>query len=406
MKNKIRVALIILGVICYLNLSVFTREDIFVKHVYRYAKNADVLEIKSKSVCLMEPTTGKIIFEKNADEKLRPASVTKIMTLLLIFEAIEEGSLHYDDIVTVSEHAASMGGSQCFFECGEQQSVKDMIKCIEIASGNDAAVAMAEHIAGSEEAFVKMMNEKASKLGMNNTNFENACGLEAENHLTTARDIAIMSRELITKYPAIFEYSTIWMDRIYHKTSKGEKEFDLANTNKFLKQYNGAVGLKTGYTSQAKYCMSACAMRNDIMLIAVIMGADTKELRNSEAGKLLDFGFARCQKYVDEELQQMRLSTKITGGTKNKLTCYIKESSNGFVTEGNVENIERSIDFYDDICAPVRKDDIVGKILYRCNNEVIFEQYIYANEDIDKISYKHCILSLCGELFMMTRNAN
>lgn len=375
-----------------------------VTNVIRGAQNAAVLEINSKSVCLMEPTTGKILFEKNADEKLRPASVTKIMTLLLVFEAIDKGDLRYDDVVTVSEHAASMGGSQCFFEAGEQQTVKDMIKCIEIASGNDAAVAMAEHIAGSEQAFVIQMNEKAKELGMEKTNFVNACGLEDEEHLTTARDIAIMSRELITKYPEIFEYSTIWMDNITHKTNKGESQFDLANTNKFLKQYNGAVGLKTGYTSQAKYCMSACAIRNDVLLIAVIMGADTKEIRNSEAGKLLDFGFSKCQLYVDDELQSMQLTADVIGGTKNKISCKIEENSNCFVIDCNLNSIERTIEYYETICAPVRKNDIVGKIKYKNNNEVLYELPIYASEDVKKTSYKYCIQSICDELFMMTRN--
>lgn len=202
------------------------------------------LDISSRSAILMEANSGKIIYEKNADEMLRPASVTKVMTLLLIFESIDEGKLSMDDIVTVSEHAASMGGSQCFFEAGEQQTVNDMIKCIEIASGNDAAVAMAEHIAGSEELFVERMNERAKELGMNNTCFKNACGLEAEGHLTCARDIAIMSRELIVNHPEIKEYSTTWMDYIIHRTKRGESRFDLANTNKFLRQYNGATGLK------------------------------------------------------------------------------------------------------------------------------------------------------------------
>lgn len=380
-----------------------SKECVKVSKSYIYAPSADILEIQSKSACLMEPTTGKILFEKNADEKLRPASVTKIMTLLLIFEAIEQGSLKYDDVVTVSEHAASMGGSQCFFEAGEQQTVEDMIKCIEISSGNDAAVAMAEHIAGSEPAFVAMMNAKAKELGMENTNFENACGLEADNHLTTARDIAIMSRELLTKHPEVLTYSTIWMDRIYHKTSKGESEFDLANTNKFLKQYNGAVGLKTGYTSQAKYCMSACAKRNDVLLIAVIMGADTKELRNSEAGKLLDFGFSKCHMYEDEELCTMSLAAPVFDGTNSSVACEIKDNSNSFVIDCNPQELERTIKFYEDLHAPIREGDIVGKVQYKYSNEVVYELPLYASVKIEKTSYKHCVKSIFRELFMMTR---
>ena len=199
-----------------------------------YADTEDALQIQSKSVLLMELESGTVLYEKNADEMLRPASVTKVMTLLLIFEALERGDIALDDTVVVTEHAASMGGSQCFFEAGEEQTVQDMIKCIEVASGNDAAVAMAEHLAGSEAAFVQKMNERAKELGMEHTHFDNACGLEVETHLTSARDIAIMSRQLLLYHPDILTYSTIWMDSITHKTRRGESRFDLANTNKFL----------------------------------------------------------------------------------------------------------------------------------------------------------------------------
>lgn len=188
-----------------------------------------------------------------------------------------------------------------FFEANEQQTVEDMIKCIIIASGNDAAVAMAEFTSGSEEAFVADMNNKARELGMENTTFKNACGLDADGHETTARDIAIMSRKLITRYPDIFNYTSIWTDTIIHKTRRGEKEFGLVNTNKFLRQYQGATGLKTGYTSTAHYCISATANRNGVKLIAVVMGADTKENRNTDAAKLLDYGFARCYAYTDKK---------------------------------------------------------------------------------------------------------
>ena len=366
------------------------------------APAADVLSIHSRSACLMEVTTGKILFEKNADEKLKPASVTKIMTLLLIFDAIEQGNLKMDDVVTVSEHAASMGGSQCFFEQGEQQTVEDMIKCIEIASGNDAAVAMAEHLAGSEEAFVIMMNDKAKELGMNNTNFVNACGLEAEGHVTSARDIAIMSQELLSKHPEILNYSTIWMDKIYHVTKKGKQEFDLANTNKFLRQYPGANGLKTGYTSQAGYCMSACAYREGVMLIAVIMGADTKEIRNSEAGKLLDLGFSKCKLYVDEELKNANLCTNITGGTKNTLSCTIAVNSNQFVIDCNASEITKTINYHDKLHAPINKGDIVGEIQYKHKDQILYKVPIYAAETIEKTTYKYCFKTIFSELFLMT----
>ena len=285
-----------------------------------YAETEDALAIQSKSVLLMELESGTVLYEKNADEMLRPASVTKVMTLLLIFEALERGDIALDDTVVVTEHAASMGGSQCFFEAGEEQTVQDMIKCIEVASGNDAAVAMAEHLAGSEAAFVQKMNERAKELGMEHTHFDNACGLEVETHLTSARDIAIMSRQLLLYHPDILTYSTIWMDSITHKTRRGESQFDLANTNKFLNLYTGANGLKTGYTSQAKYCMSATATRDGVTLIAVVMGAETKEIRNSEAMKLLDYGFAQCRPYVDTEVVPEDLQIPVQNGTCKSVT--------------------------------------------------------------------------------------
>ncbi len=363
--------------------------------------NNDVLSLQSKSAILMEAGTGRILYEKNADEMLRPASVTKIMTLLLIFEAIEDGSLTLDDTVTVSEHAASMGGSQCFFEAGEEQTVNDMIKCIEVASGNDAAVAMAEHIAGSEEAFVVMMNERAKELGMNNTNFANACGLENEAHLTTARDIALMSRELITRHPDIRNYSTIWMDSIVHKTKRGESQFDLANTNKFLNQYTGATGLKTGYTSQAKYCMSATAERNNIELIAVIMGADTKEIRNSEAGKLLDYGFAKCSLYNDTETLPTDLKIPVLNGTK-KYIAYAPINNNQFVlVDQKPEMVIKEIVIYNNIEAPIHEGDILGVVQYSYDGNVIHEEYIYAAEDIKKLSYMQSLKGLFEKTLMI-----
>jgi len=262
-------------------------------------ENDDILSLTSKSAILMEPVTGEIIFEKNAHERLRPASVTKIMTLLLIYDAVSEGQINWQDEVVVSEHAAGMGGSQVYLEPNEIQTVATMTKCIAVASANDAAVAMAEHIAGSEEAFVKLMNERAKELGMNDTNFENASGLDADNQLTSAYDIAIMSRELTTKYPEIFDLTSIWMDSITHHTARGDEEFGLTNTNKLIPWYEGATGLKTGSTSKALYCLSGTATRNDLDLIAVVMAAPDYKTRFQEVMKMFDYGFAVCKKYSD-----------------------------------------------------------------------------------------------------------
>ena len=263
--------------------------------------NTEQTLINAPSGLLMEAETGTVIFEKDADTRRSPASVTKIMTLILIFDSLEKGTLGMEDMITTSAHAKSMGGSQVFLEEGETQTVETMIKCIVIASGNDASVAMAEHIGGSEEEFVRQMNERAAGLGMKNTHFVDCCGLtDSADHYTTARDIAIMSRELITKYPKILEYSSIWMDTMTHVTRQGTSEFGLTNTNKLLRAFDGCVGLKTGSTSFAKFCLSAVAVRNGITLISVVMAADDSKGRMKDAAAMLNYGFSRCSLYVDE----------------------------------------------------------------------------------------------------------
>ena len=266
--------------------------------IYNYGNKSivhgeEALSIESKSAILMEGATGKIIYKKNPNEKFNPASFTKIMTLLLIYENLDNGKIKPNDKVTVSEHAASMGGSQVFLEPNEQQTVETMIKCISIASANDAAVAMAEHISGSEESFVNKMNKRANELGMKDTHFVNCCGLDVEGHYSSAYDVALMSKELITKHPEIIKYTTTWMDSIIHRTRKGESEFGLTNTNKLVRTYKGITGLKTGSTSLAKYCLSATANREGIDMIEVVMGAPEHKLRFVEASRLLVYGFGK-----------------------------------------------------------------------------------------------------------------
>ncbi len=353
---------------------------------------AEELVLESPSVILMEPSTGQILYEKNADEQRHPASVTKVMTLLLVFEEIGSGKMKLEDTVTISEHAASMGGSQCFFETGETQTVEDMIKCIIIASGNDAAVAMGEHIAGSEEAFVKRMNEKAAELGMVNTNFVNACGLDAEGHLTTARDIAIMSRELTTKYPEIFQYSTIWMDTITHVTRRGASEFGLSNTNKLLKTYPYCTGLKTGYTSEAGFSISATASKDGIDLIAVVMGASTKEIRNSEVCKLFDYGFANCRLYQDEMVLDSGNRLPITGGKDETVSCVPEQNEFVYMLTGDQlpDQINKEVN-YSEVTAPVQQGDIIGEVVYYYNGERIGAVPILAGNDVEAITYGFCL---------------
>ena len=248
------------------------------------------LALSSPSALLMEASTGQVIYEQNADEQRSPASITKIMTLLLIFEELEKGNLTMDEEVTTSAYAKSMGGSQVFLEEGEKQTVETMIKCIVVASGNDAAVAMAEHIAGTESEFVARMNARAAELGMENTKFEDCCGLtDSAGHYTSARDVAIVSRELIQRFPKVLEYSSIWMEDITHVTAQGTKPFTLTNTNKLISSYDGCVGLKTGSTSVAKYCVSAVAQRDGITLIAVVMGAPDHKVRFADASAMLNY---------------------------------------------------------------------------------------------------------------------
>lgn len=321
-------------------------------------------DVAAEAVILMEAHTGKVIFEKNADAVLHPASITKIMTLILIFEAVEAGTIKLDESITVSEHAAGMGGSQVFLEAGETQTVDTMIKCISVASANDACVAMAERLAGSETAFVEMMNNKAKELGMTSTHFVNCCGLDQDEHLMSARDVAIMSRELITKHPQIHNYSNIWMDTITHITRKGESEFQLSNTNKLIKQYEWATGLKTGSTSKAKCCLSATASKNNIELIAVVMAAPNSKTRFSDAITLLNYGYNTCSIYKDDE--ELELKPIMVKGGKQEYVSV--EQENGFtylfLENYDASKITREIIMLDSLEAPFDNHTKAGEIVY------------------------------------------
>ena len=361
----------------------------------------DGLGIESKAAVLMEKTTGNVLYEKNADEKLSPASITKIMTLILIFDNIESGKIKLEDIVTTSEYAKSMGGSQVFLETGEQQTVDTLIKCIIVASGNDASVAMAEHIAGTEGEFVKMMNKRAKELGMNSTNFEDCCGLtDSTNHYTSARDVAIMSRELISKYPQIHNYSTIWMENITHTTDKGTKEFGLTNTNKLLKQYQWTTGLKTGSTSLAKYCVSATAKKNDIELIAVIMAAPDYKIRFSEAIKLLEYGYGKCDLYSDA-ISGEKVYVKIDGGVKENVKCSPESDFNYLGMNGeNLQSITKKIIKEKNVKASIKKGDVMGKYVYYIDGSEIGSTNIIAMENVKKMKYTNAFVKT-GKKFLI-----
>ncbi len=340
-------------------------------------------KIDARAAILMEASSGKVLYEQNADEPLPPASVTKIMTLLICMEAIDDGKMALTDTVTVSEHAASMGGSQVFLEPGEKMSVEDMLKSVVVSSANDAAVALAEHIAGSEASFVSIMNQRAAELGMNNTHFENTNGLDdnVSNHLISAKDIAIMSRELL-KHEQILKYTCIWQDTIR------DGAFTLSNTNRLIRFYEGANGLKTGSTSKAKFCISATAKRADMQLICVIMGAPTRDIRNAEAKKLLDFGFANygVYKYTPKKIGDI----EIIGGFDNKAEIYSK----GFeciVQKGSVGKIEKQYEYERSSTAPISNGTKIGRVIFTCNGEPIGECEIICVNEIDKITFSEVL---------------
>lgn len=353
------------------------------------AGNAAVLSVAAPSVILLESSTGQVIYEKDADLKRSPASITKIMTLLLTFEQLEHGKIKLEDEVITSAHAKSMGGSQVFLEEGEIQSVDTLIKCIAVASGNDASVAMAEHIAGSEEAFVSMMNEKAQQLGMQNTHFEDCCGLtSSDNHYTTARDVAVMSRELTLKYPKIFDYTKIWMEDITHTTAKGSTQFTLSSTNKLLKQYQWATGLKTGSTDKAKYCLSATASRDGIDLIAVVMAAPDYKVRFQDAQVLLNYGFSVSNIYEDENKDAIP-EIPVAGGVEDTTLLSYAGAFRYLDTGGNdLSGVEKQLKLPTQAQAPVKKGEKAGEAVYLLNGRQIGSVDVVYTQDIRRAVYQ------------------
>lgn len=355
--------------------------------------------IQAPSGVLMEAQTGTVIYQKDSDTRRSPASITKIMTLILIFDALEKGNLKLDDIVTTSAYAKSMGGSQVFLEEGETQTVETLIKCIVIASGNDASVAMAEHICGSEQEFVRHMNERATELGMKNTHFEDCCGLtDSSNHYTTARDIAIMSRELITKYPKILEYSSIWMENITHVTKQGTKEFGLTNTNKLLRSYDGCVGLKTGSTSLAKYCLSAVAKRNKIILIAVVMAAPDYKVRFKDAASMLNYGFSRCSLYIDEKMQPLPEVPVKKGKEKSVPLAYEKQFQYLNTDGETIGKVEKKLRIHREVKAPLKKGSQAGEMIYFADGKELGRVRILYARTIGQVTYLDCVKELLKKL--------
>ena len=345
--------------------------------------------IEAPSAVLMEKETGTVIYSRDPDTRRSPASITKIMTLILIFDAIENGKLHLDDTITTSAYAKSMGGSQVFLEEGETQKAETMVKCIVIASGNDASVAMAEHLSGTEQDFVEQMNKRAAELGMKNTHFADCCGLtESRDHYTTAYDIALMSRELITRYPQILTYSSIWMEDITHVTRKGSSRFTLTNTNKLLRSYEGCKGLKTGSTSIAKYCLSAVAERNGVTLIASVMAAPDPKTRFRDAASLFNYGFSKCTLYLDEALETLP-PVKVRKGMKEEAALEYAGKFRYLSTDGTKpDNIEKKRILPKQTTAPVKKGEKAGVQEYFQNGKKIGTLDILYAEPVEKVRYK------------------
>ena len=358
------------------------------------------VEVTAPSAILMEMTTGTVLYEKDADTARPPASVTKVMTMLLIFDALAEGKIQLEDKVTTSEYASSMGGSQVFLETGEKQTVETLLKCISIASANDACVAMAEYISGNEEEFVRQMNERAAGLGMENTHFVDCCGLtDSTDHYTTARDIALMSRELITKYPKILEYSSIWMENITHVTRQGSKEFGLTNTNKLLRSYEGCVGLKTGSTSLAKYCVSAVAARNGITLISVVMAAPDYKVRFKDAAAMLNYGFSKSSLYTDENPEKLP-SIEVRKGTKPTTEVKYEKTFQYLSCDGKtIGDVQTKLNLNPQVQAPVKAGDTAGTLEYYENGRKLGEINILFTETIEKATYKNCLEKIIAEAF-------
>ena len=350
------------------------------ENIFSPENNGNFLGITSGGAILMDQKTGKILYEYNAHEKLRPASVTKVMTILLIMEALDNGTISLDDNVPCSEKASNMGGSQIWLDTTETLTVNEMLKAICVVSANDCCVAMSEYIAGSEDLFVELMNKRAKELGMNDTTFKNCHGIDEDGHLTSSYDIALMSRELITKHPKITNYTTIWMDSLREGTS------ELVNTNKLIRNYEGATGLKTGSTSTALFNLSATATRDNLSLIAVIMRGETSAIRFEEAQKLLDYGFSNFQYVECSKKDDIVRILNVDKGITATVDAILEEDSGCLIKKGKSKDITSNINLNDKISAPITKGQKLGEVTYSIDNEVIAKVNIVAKEDVKKLN--------------------
>lgn len=355
------------------------------------------LNLNCGGAVLIEQNSGKVLYDHNMHEQLRPASVTKVMTILLIMEAIDSGRLSLDDRIPCSENASSMGGSQIWLDVKESLTVHEMLKAICVVSANDCTIAMAEYLAGSEEAFVEQMNLRAHELGMNDTCFKNCHGIDADGHVTSSYDIALMSRELLTKHPKIMDYTTIWMDSLRDGKSS------LVNTNKLIRNYKGATGLKTGSTSVALYNLSASATRNNLSLIAVVMKAPTTKDRFDNATKLLDYGFNNYTYKEFGKTNDIVKTINVNRGVTNNINAVLENSCGALVKKGEEKNLEQNITIEDTISAPVTKGQKLGEIRYSINGEIVGSSNIIASDDVNKISFWNMSIFIYRNWFKLLR---
>ena len=393
-KKNIIIFLII-NLIIFQNVPSFAEQNAYIWSEETIQTNVEAqkednnIQLECGSAILIEQATGQILYEHNIHEKLRPASVTKIMSILLIMEQIHNGNLSLTDSISCSENATSMGGSQIWLDTRETLTVEEMLKAICVVSANDCVVAMAEHIAGSEEAFVQMMNNKAKELGMNDTTFKNCHGIDEDGHVTSSYDIALMSKELLNKYPEVTKYTTIWMDSL--RDGKSE----LVNTNKLIRNYKGATGLKTGSTSLALYNLSASATRDGLSLIAVIMKAPTTKIRFEEAQKLLDYGFANFSfKEFGKKGEEVG-TLQVNKGVTQQISAILEEDAGTLVEKNKEKNITQNLTLEEKIDAPVKKGQKLGEITFTLEGKTLSTINIIAQEDVEKINLFNMTKQIC-----------
>ena len=395
--------LMLISSICFATDAIFTWSNNTTKvntttlQTVADAKEENPLNLESGAAILIEQTTGKILYSHNIHEQLRPASVTKVMSILLIMEAIDTGKIKYEDTIPCSENAHSMGGSQIWLDTTETLTVRDMLKSICVVSANDCTVAMAEYLAGSEEAFVQMMNTKAKQLGMNDTCFKNCHGIDEDGHVTSAYDIALMSKELLNNHPSITEFTTIWMDSIRDGKSS------LVNTNKLIRNYKGATGLKTGSTSVALYNLSASATRDGLSLIGVIMKAPTTKIRFAEATKLLDYGFANYTSKSFGNKGDVITTANVNKGIEQQVNLLLEKDAAVLIKKGDTGNITQEITINENITAPICKGDVLGKVTYKAGDDIILEINLVAEADIAKSNMWNITTNLYLKWFNLCR---